>query len=158
VAKRRRLLQAEQNLFPSNFRNAINIGNVTFIYRKHSIFVGDNTVLTRNNKIYWPNCPDNFTKAGQANQSLLMHELCHVWQYHTGRLSAVGYIINPKRWKYEYTFDPKKTFDDYPTEKQADLLEDWYRLNKGLNAKNFKNKTTAPTKEQINKVVPFIWS
>ena len=156
--KRRKLLPAEQNLFPLSFRKAINIGNVTLIYRAHNFFA-KGKILTRNDKIYWPNCPDDFTKTHHNLQALLMHELCHVWQYHTGRLSAVGYVINPRRWSYEYNFDIKKKFDDYPTEKQADLLQDWYLLNTGKAAENFNDKKSpAPTKEQINKVVPFQWS
>ena len=165
--KRRKLLPAEQNLFPLSFRKAINIGNLTLIYSAHNIFVSgkipfppfkDAKILARPNRIYWPNCPDDFTKASIVNQSTLMHELCHIWQYHTGRLSTVGYATRPKGWFYKYHFDPKKKFDDYPTEKQADLLQDWYLLNKGKKATNFQQRTSPPTKDQINKIVPFQWS
>ncbi len=158
TTKRRKLLPREIALFPSSFRSAINIGNVTLIYRAHNIFASGK-ILTRNDKIYWPNCPDDFTKAPITDQSVLMHELCHVWQYHTGRLSAIGYLVRPRRWGYEYIFDEKKKFDDYPTEKQADLLEDWYLVNKGFKPDNYnKDKSIVPTKEQINKVVPFQWN
>lgn len=154
--KRRKLLSKEINLFPTGFKNEVKMRNITLIYRAHNPFASGK-ILTRNNKIYWPDCPDDFSKETIRRQALLMHELCHVWQYHTGKLSAVGYIFKPSRWKYRYTFDPKKKFEDYPTEKQADLLQDWYLVNNGYPAENFADKTTLPTRSQINKTVPFKW-
>lgn len=158
MAQRRKLLAKEKQLFPASFKETININNVTLIYRAHNPFASGK-ILTRNDKIFWPECPDDFTKTSTEYQSVLMHELCHVWQYHTNKLSAAGYIMKPKRWFYEYVFDADKTFDDYPTEKQADLLQDWYLVNNGVPAENYnKDKSVRPTKEQLNKTVPFIWS
>jgi len=154
--KRRKLSASEKALFPTDFCNKIKISNVILISRAHNPFASGK-ILTRNDDIYWPNCPVNFTKESISIQALLMHELCHVWQYHTGRLSAIGYITSPSRWKYRYSFKPEKKFDDYPTEKQADLLQDWYLVNKGYQASNYAGKAVQPTKNQINKVVPFKW-
>ena len=157
AAKRRKLSSAEQSLFPKSFRGSIQMDSVTLISRAHNPFAL-RKILVRNNKVYWPNYPEDFTKETLRVQALLMHELCHVWQYHTDRLSALKYLISPKRWTYEYAYAPGKTFDDYPTEKQADLLQDWYRVNNGELANNYdRTASDQPSKAQINTVVPFIW-
>ena len=154
---KRKLSVSEKNLFPESFRAAIEIAKVTLISRAHNPFASGK-ILTRNNDIYWPDCPADFTMQGLSRQSLLMHELCHVWQYHTGRLSGLGYLTSPSSWSYEYVYDPAKAFDDYPTEKQADLLQDWYRVNNGAAAANYdRAESVQPSKEQINAVVPFEW-
>lgn len=158
MTKRRRLLPNELNLIPSSFRSTVNIGNVTLIDKSHNIFISGRA-MARPNKIYWPDCPDDFTKASIVEQATLMHELCHIWQYNTDRLSAWGYLTNKENQKYEYSFDPIKKFDDYPTEKQADLMQDWYYVNNGYAPSRFNAKRgITPTKDQINKVVPFQWT
>jgi len=153
----RKLLPQEIALFPKDFISAINIESVELISRRHNIFA-KNKILVRGYKIYWPNCPADFTQETVYRQSVLMHELCHVWQYHTYRLSALGYLLNPKRWLYKYVFDITKHFDDYPTEKQADLMQDWYLANKGCAPENYNsNKCESPTKDHLNHVTPFRW-
>jgi len=157
MTQTRKLLPQEIALFPKDFLSAINIENVKLISRAHNIFA-KHKILVRNNKIYWPNCPKDFTKETIHKQSVLMHELCHVWQYHTHRLSAVSYLLSPKRWIYKYVFDIAKGFDDYPTEKQANLLQDWFLANKGLAPCNYDTKKCAkPAKDQLNDVTPFTW-
>lgn len=155
--ERRHLSLTEQDLFPISFRHEINIGNIVLINRTHNPFaVGK--ILARNHRIYWKNYPQDFTQTSVENQAILMHELCHIWQYHTGRLTALRYLTNPHAWAYKYDFSPDKHFDDYPTEKQADLLQDWYRVNRGCDPYCYDDKCAAPTKAQINAVVPFKWS
>jgi len=157
----RGLNSAEIFLIPASFRTAIDVAKVRLINHHQNVFA-KNKIMTRCNNIWWPDCPADFTKIKPIYdmfyfQSVLIHELCHVWQYKTGRLSLGKYITNPARWKYRYKFDPKKTFDDYPTEKQADFFQDWWFLNKGQPAANAKEMTLPPTKAEINKVVPFQW-
>ena len=135
----------------------IDSDNIVLINRTHNPFARGK-ILVRGHKIYWPDYPQDFTKTSIFRQALLMHELCHVWQYKTKRLSALKYLLRPAGWTYFYKFSPEKSFDDYPTEKQADLLQDWYLLNTGKPADNHDRATTPPTKAEINKVVPFRWA
>ena len=158
MAHTRNLLPQEIALFPKTFIKEINIERVELISRPHNIFAR-NKILVRGNKIYWPNCPKDFAQETVQTQSILMHELCHVWQYHTYRLTALRYLSNPKRWVYKYAFDILKKFDDYPTEKQADLMQDWYLVNKGCAPTNYDTRKCAPpTKDALNDITPFSWS
>jgi len=154
--KIRALKPDEIALFPQSFTDAIDIESVRFIFRAHNPLAAKK-ILVRGNQIFWPNCPLDFTQDSVDKQALLMHELCHVWQYHTRRLTAFRYLTRPKHWTYHYGFDRAKSFDDYPIEKQADLLQDWYLMNMGAPPQRFKRGTQAPSLEQINQTVPFIW-
>ena len=157
MAHTRNLLPQEIALFPKTFTKEINIESVELISQPHNIFAR-NKILVRGHRIYWPNCPKDFTQETVQTQSILMHELCHVWQYHTYRLTALRYLANPKRWAYKYAFDILKKFDDYPTEKQADLMQDWYLANKGCAPANYdKKKCAPPTKDALNDITPFSW-
>jgi type VI secretion system secreted protein VgrG len=69
-----------------------------------------------------------------SNQTFLIHELGHVWQFHNGkdpRLSAIFYMesdnlkINYKP-DYDYKFDENLSFHDYNLEQQASIFEDYY--------------------------------
>jgi len=154
--KTRALTAEEIALFPPSFTDAIDIGAVRFVDRAHNPFAA-RKILVRGHKIFWPNCPLDFSQETIGQQALLMHELCHVWQYHTGRLTALRYLTRPKNWVYHYSFDMAKSFDDYPIEKQADLLQDWYRLNMGCAAIRFEDGTQLPSLARINAAVPFTW-
>lgn len=148
----RHLTQHEQALVPEGFRAELDLDMVRLIPRAHNIFARGK-ILVRGYYIYWPETPADFTRHDILLQSVLIHELCHVWQYKTGRLTAFRYLVNPANWRYSYVFDPAKSFDDYPIEKQADLLQDWYLMNKG--AKPCRYTGEPPTLAQINAVVPF---
>jgi hypothetical protein len=154
----RGLMPKEIELFPADFLKQIDINAIQLISRPHNIFA-KNKILVRPNKIYWPNCPSDFTEETVHTQSILMHELCHVWQYQTRRLSALRYLLIPKNWIYNYVLDVAKKFDDYPIEKQADLMQDWYLANKGYPPCRFKKDSCeTPTKSAIDNMTPFIWN
>ena len=148
----RHLTSYEKAIVPQGFRSAVNLDQVKLISRAHNIFAR-NKILVRGYDIYWPDTPADFTRHDLLLQSVLIHELCHVWQYQTGRLTALRYLINPANWIYSYAFDPAKAFDDYPIEKQADLLQDWFLMNAG--AKPCRFNGAPPKLAHINAVVPF---
>ena len=152
----RALTADEIALLPSDFILQIDIQRLRLINRKHNPFVG-NKILARNYELYWKDYPLDFTQSSVKTRSLLMHELCHVWQYATNRLTALSYITHPKKWAYGYNFVSSKNFDDYETEKQADLLQDWHHMNHGYKPYRHHKDSCAPNLEQINAVVPFAW-
>lgn len=156
VAKSRNLTETEITLIPAGFAKAFDIQSVELIDRPHNPFA-KSKILCRGSKLYWPDHPDSFTRETLIIQSLLVHELCHVWQYETGRLSAFRYLINPRNWSYSYTMKPEVNFDDYPTEKQADLLQDWFLVNRNASPFRFNRGGPHPTKKWLNDIVPFDW-
>ena len=157
TAKRRHLSDHEINTLPTGFTQAFDIREVELIDRPHNPFA-KNKILCRGQRLYWQNHPKDFTREPLIIQSLLVHELCHVWQYETGRLSALRYLIDPRNWIYAYSVRAGAKFDDYPTEKQADLLQDWYLVNSGAKPIRYTPKGDLPTKDWLNGIVPFAWS
>jgi len=154
--KRRGLTHDEIALFPADFIAHIDIARLRLIGRAHNpLAIGK--ILVRGYDIYWKNYPADFTQESLSMRSLLMHELCHVWQYATQRLTAWSYITQPKNWIYGYAFDSDKNFDDYAIETQADLLQDWFHMNHGAKPCRHRRDTPAPSLTQINAVVPFEW-
>ncbi len=153
----RHLSTHETAALPEGFTRAFNITSVRLIDRAHNPFA-KNKILCRGPDLYWQNAPLDFTREPLILQSLLVHELCHVWQYETGRLTALGYLIDPRNWRYSYRVKQNANFDDYPTEKQADLLQDWFLVNSGTAPLRFEPKTEKPTQAWLNHVVPFSWS
>ena len=156
TASRRHLLDPEIKALPLGFTQAFDIRAVEFIDRAHNPFAR-NKILCRGPRLYWQNHPQDFTREPLIIQSLLVHELCHVWQYETGRLSAARYLLDPRNWFYAYTVRADAKFDDYPTEKQADLLQDWFLVNSGGKPLRHNSKDGSPTKDWLNAVVPFAW-
>ena len=153
-AERRGLTTDEINLVPLSLRRSIDIGRVQLIDRSHNPFAA-NKILTRNNKIYWPDVPDDFTVESIARQAVLIHELCHVWQYKKGHLSLWSYISKPGNWRYGYVFDETKAFTDYRIEEMADIAQDWYLELKGRRATNYKKTGPKPTRQQLIAMVSF---
>ena len=157
TTQRRHLSAHEMRSLPSGFTQSFDIRAVELIDRRHNPFA-QNKILCRGPCLYWQNYPADFTRKPLIIQSLLVHELCHVWQYETGRLSAFSYLIDPRNWIYNYVVKAETKFDDYPTEKQADLLQDWFLVNSGAKALRYSPKGGTPTKNWLNSVVPFQWS
>lgn len=152
----RYLTAAEIALLPHDFANSFPIEQTRLINRTHNPFaIGK--ILTRPKRIYWKNAPRDFTGTSLAIQALYVHELCHIWQYHTGRLTAWRYLTRRENWKYHYQFEPGKPFDAYPIEEQADLLQDWYLVNSESPVRFYDTDSAVPNAEDINAVVPFSW-
>ena len=156
TVEKRGLSQAEIALFPPDFLRHIDPQRLRLINRAHNPFaIGK--VLVRGYDIYWKDYPADFTREPLSVRAILMHELCHVWQYATRRLTAWRYLTHPKNWAYSYVFDPRKDFDGYPIEKQADLLQDWYYMNHRVRACRYDKRSAPPSLAQINSLIPFMW-
>ena len=156
TVRTRGLTPDEIALLPRGFTSHIDINRVRFIGRTHNPFAYGK-ILVRGYNIYWKTYPADFARTSLAQQAILIHELCHVWQYATGRLSAVSYLTQPKNWAYGYHYEPRKSFDDYAIERQADLLQDWYAMNHGAPPSRYDRQSQVPTLSQINAVIPFMW-
>ena len=162
--KTRSLTQGEVNLIPRKLKTAIDPAKVRLVNRAHNPFASGK-YMARGNTIYWPGkMPEDFTGASLETQAILMHELCHVWQYKAKRLSAFKYLTSPSHQKYTYVFDAKKTFNDYKTEQQADIVQDWYLTMKKRPASNSRgcmsekgelDANCKPTYQQLDTLVQF---
>jgi len=154
--KKRGLTSGEMALFPNGFITHLDMDRLRLINRTHNPFTSGK-IVARGYDLYWKDYPADFTRQPLSERALLMHELCHVWQYKEGRLTAWSYLTRPKNWAYGYEFDPHKNFGDYAIEKQADLLQDWYNMNHGTVPHRRRQGSPVPSLAQINAVVPFKW-
>jgi hypothetical protein len=69
------------------------LARLTFLWRGHV------PILTRGRRIYWPGAAADLSTAPNA-MAVLQHELQHVLDFSTGRLSSLGYLLNPRNWTY----------------------------------------------------------
>lgn len=150
----RHLSAHEIALIPQSFASQIDIHAVRLIDRAHNPLAAGR-IVCRGNDIYWKAYPKDFSLCSIGIQALLIHELCHVWQYSHGKLTALRYLCNPRAWKYGYEFSSLKCFAEYPTEQQADLLQDWYAVHCGLRPSRYCRMASPPSTAQIKAVVPF---
>lgn len=156
-ASERKLSAREIMALPVGFTSQFDIRNVRLIDRHHNPFaIGK--ILARPEAIYWKNHPQDFTRLSLPANGLLMHELCHIWQYKTGRLTALRYLFNPHNWQYGYNVRDGAKFDDYHTEQQADLVQDWFLMNHDLSPRRYARQSQRPAKAWINGIVPFNWN
>ncbi len=68
--------------------------------RVAALWRGHAPVLTRGRRIYWPGAGEDLSRS-----PLLQHEAQHVLDFATGRLSALGYLLNPRNWTYRLPAD-----------------------------------------------------
>lgn len=71
---------------------------------------------------------DDFSQETLSLQGLLIHELCHVWQWQQG-------IFLPLRrhpfCRYDYVLEPGKPFDRYGLEQQGEIVRHAFLLMRG---------------------------
>lgn len=53
----------------------------------------------------------------------LQHELQHVLDYRSGRLTAARYLMDPREWVYGVAVDSSASFDRLGAEQRATLAE-----------------------------------
>ena len=138
-APERGLTEGERALVPPELAEAINLGAVRIRDRAHNPFALGK-LLVRGDVIHWHGAPADVSQAQPAMQALLMHELAHVWQYRTGRLSAWRYLTEPANWRYHYLPNTDLRLDDYAVEEQADIIEDWFRQRQGYPLANWRER------------------
>ena len=148
-APERPLTAREVAAIPEPFRLVLPIAHIRLVARAHNPFAL-RKILVRRRRIFWPDTPTELDRDPRT-LSLLFHELAHVWQYETGRLTAVRYLTDPANWQYRYV--PGRPFDGYGAEAQADLIEDWCRVRSGLAPHRFEG--AAPDPDWLDSVVPF---
>ena len=128
----RGLTPGEVALGRSIYGNAIDWGRVELRRRRWWPFQGTEIVMAPMGHIHFhPRADfwsDDFSTERLALRGLLIHELCHVWQWQTG-------IFLPLRrhpfCRYDYVLEPGKPFARYGLEQQAEIVRHAFLLQQG---------------------------
>ena len=85
-------------------------------------------VMAVGRTIWWRGAKTDF--AGDPAMAVLQHELQHVLDYAQGRLSALGYLLAPRHWRYDVALSPGLAWDDLGAEQRASLAERLWRCER----------------------------
>ena len=122
ILRKRKLTQAEKSLANSVFGTAIELDRVWIIAHR---LVIQHFAISPNGHIYFnpANWREDFTQESIAQQSWLIHELVHVWQFQQGvKLIRKGIFDR----KYRYVLQQGKQFFHYGIEQQAQMVQDYF--------------------------------
>lgn len=104
---------------------AARLAKVTWLWRGHV------PILTRGHRIYWPGAAEDFSGRPGA-MAILQHELQHVLDFATGRLSSLGYLLNPWNWLYGLPHRDHWDWRRLGAEQRAVLAERLWRAEQAL--------------------------
>jgi len=150
----RRLTSGEMVLARNIFGGSINYGNVTIYHKRYWIQTGD-WVMTPNGNIYAPTTYEaDYSGATvvYGRRSLFIHEMVHVWQYQNNVTSIVfgaifARLSSPFSYGssvYAYDLDRSKDLMDYSMERQAAIIEDYFRITEGRSPDNQRKTSGSP--------------
>ena len=150
VTIRRPLTPGERALARGVFGDAIDCDPVRLVRGKWVFFQPKNTVMAPCGAIHFhpadPSWRDDFATAPLGLQSLLIHELVHVWQHQRG-------ICLPLRrhpfCRYDYALKPGQPFTRYGLEQQAEIVAHAFLLRHGACV------VGAPPLAQYETLIPF---
>ena len=101
-----------------------------------SVWRGHTPILTLGDNIHWPTPPDDCCTPGrEPHMAVLQHELQHVLEFAKGELAAWNYALNPRNWSYDFELKPDSRWRDFGAEQRAAIVEEYWRLGRGLNQK-----------------------
>jgi hypothetical protein len=101
-----------------------------------SLWRGHVPILTRGRKIYWPDAPQDFSSRPNS-MAILQHELQHVLDFSTGRLSAFSYLLHPGNWTYRLPHPDRWDWRRLGAEQRAVLAEKLWRAEQGQDEPHF---------------------
>jgi len=128
----RKLNQNELRILKSLYFNEVNYDKVKIsnqhifskILKRYSAIVFDNTIIfTRKN------FKDDFSKT-KSDMALLVHEICHVWQYQnlSYRWYKAGFEhLKYRKETYKYNINDNRKLINFRFEQQGEILADYYR-------------------------------
>jgi hypothetical protein len=93
---------------------------------------GSVPILTRGDAIFWPGAPPDLSEAGPRGLAILQHELQHVLDYRSGRLTAARYLGDPREWTYGVEDAIPRGFDRLGAEQRATLAERLWLAENGF--------------------------
>jgi hypothetical protein len=97
-----------------------------------SMWRGSVPALTRGDEVWWRRAPQDASKPGlERLMAVLQHELQHVLDYRTGRLSALAYLSNPANWLYDWSNARSRGWDELGAEQRASMAEQLWLAERG---------------------------
>ena len=88
-------------------------------------------ILTRGEVIWWPAASSDLSTPGREREmAVLQHELQHVLDFATGRLTAFRYLTHPRHWTYRWVLGAP--WDAYGAEQRAAIAEHLWLMERGL--------------------------
>lgn len=132
------------------FRNGIDYSKVKIHHGKYMFFQAHNVAMSPNGNIYFPKglFIEDFSAGNVRDQQLFIHEMTHVWQHQLGYPVTAEGLSSWIKANYQYKLDTKKKFSDYGMEAQANILGDFFILERHGEAashlliqKDYQNKT-----------------
>ena len=108
--------------------------------RLSSLWRGHTPVLTLGDRIYWSRAPEDCT-VSPAAMALLQHELQHVLDFATGRLSPLGYAVHPGNWVYRLPPPERWDWSRLGAEQRAMLTEMLWRAERAGDVSQLRRLT-----------------
>ncbi|HLK26759.1 MAG TPA: hypothetical protein VKT30_19050 [Caulobacteraceae bacterium] len=101
--------------------------------RVAALWRGSIPVLTRGDAIFWPGAPADLSQSGlERRMAVLQHELQHVLDYRTGRLSGLSYLSRPHNWRYEWAGSEDLDWARLGAEQRASMAGRLWLVDRGL--------------------------
>jgi hypothetical protein len=103
----------------------------------------------------------DYSKALPANAAVFVHEMVHVWQSGHGRHNILrglylwgkyDHITGDYENSYKYDLDSSTLLSDFNMEQQAQIIEDYYRVSKGLPPE----KKNVGTRKSLSDYAPYV--
>jgi hypothetical protein len=143
----RKLNTEELRILKSLYQNSLDFEKIkisnehifSYLLKKYSAIVFDNTIIFSKQKY-----KDDFSRT-LGDMSLLVHEVCHVWQFQNlnYRWFKAGFEhIKYKSNTYKYKITDHKKLTDFRFEQQGEIMADYYR-------KKEKNDTETEIYERV---------
>jgi len=95
-----------------------------------SVWRGHVPILTLGQTIHWPRAQEDFS-ASEADMAILQHELHHVFEFVTGVLTPLGYLLHPRNWSYEVRLTAGCCWRDFGAEQRAVIAERLWWAERG---------------------------
>ncbi len=94
---------------------------------------GSIPIMVWGDRIYWPGALEDFSAPGRERlMAQLQHELQHVLEFACGELSAAGYALRPRNWRYGYQLSPASEWRRFGAEQRASIVEHLWLIERGL--------------------------
>ena len=129
----RNLTDKERKILKSIYFDDVDYGKVkitnqhlfSYLLKKYSAIVFDNTIVF--SKLAYKNDFSIHT----GSMALLLHEICHIWQYQS--LNYRWYKAGIEHLKfgkstYSYNIADHKKLTDFRFEQQGEIMADYYKL------------------------------
>ncbi len=148
----RLLSEGERKLAASIYRDAIALDGVRIHRRKWFPFQPRETLMAPCGHVHvhpksslWS---EDYSREGAAQQGLLIHELCHVWQAQQRGRFYLPLMRHPF-CSYRYRLKLGRPFERYGIEQQAEIVRHAFLLRIGYPLAG------APPLEELEALLPF---